>query len=310
MKRFLLKISIYLFLLLVFALSAEYLITKRVNQGFRYSFQADWHDLKNHNSEILFIGNSRIWVHVDPFAIQEKFRTKCEIIGINGQGPHLLWLKFKEYSQHNIPPKEIYLQFDPFFLQQRQDLYGIQNFSTGFFRDRIDLSSLKPYKGYSDFYRFAPLSAIDFTLLIKVILNDTVSKSDSYESTHGFQRQDKKWNGNWSSTAKTIIDTNNISSYIDSFIVYSKKKNINLYAIYPPQSPVSYRNTLKPDMLLFKISGLSELFQYPVTFIDFNSDSLYSDSTLFYNHMHLNSKGVGVFMKQLINEKEAFRRFR
>src|SRR6476646_4189187 len=113
MRKFLLKLLLLFLPILLVALGCEFYITKQVNAGKRYYFQADWHDLKNHNSDVLFVGNSRTWVHVDPFAIQNRFHIKCEVIAQDGQGAQILWLKFKQYVNNNKTPREIYLQFDP-----------------------------------------------------------------------------------------------------------------------------------------------------------------------------------------------------
>jgi hypothetical protein len=309
MNRFLKNILFYFIVFLAILFLFECLIYYKINNGNRYYFQADWHDLKNHNSDILFIGNSRTWVHVDPFKIQNRFKVKCEIIAVDGQGPHLTWLKFKEYIKSNTIPKEIYLQFDPLFFTDKKDLFGLKTFRTGFFLDRIDLSSLKKYEGFSNFYRFIPLLAIDAPLLFKIISNDTVSISDSYEMTHGFKSQNIMWKGNWKNPEYSIINEQQ-SSYIDSFVMFSKKNKACLYAIYSPQSLISYMNTKNPEILEKKVNYLSKIYNYPIEYINFNPSQLYNDSSLFYNHTHLNNHGVDIFMNQLLNNVKAFKTYR
>lgn len=308
MKSFIYKISIYIILILFSGLILEFVIESKIKSGKRYYFQADWHDLGDHNSEILLIGNSRIWVHTDPFVIQNKFNVKAEILAQDGQTVQILWLKFKEYIKNNTPPKEIYLLYDPYFTNKAGNLNGLDNFRTGFFNDRIDLTSLKDFKGYKTYYRFIPLSAITPSLLTKILFDRTISSKDSYVNTHGFHGRVDNWSGNWKKPENTYFKE--ISQYVDSFVVHAKEKNINLYFIYTPQSSPSYKKVYNIKNLYNIKEELSRKYQYPITFLNYNNDSLYNDSSLFYNHMHMNTKGVKLFMNHFIKDQKSFRRFR
>lgn len=308
MKVFIRNILLYLCMLFLFAWSFEYFINYELINGKRYYFQADWHDLSKHNSNVVFIGNSRIYRHIDPFMAQRLFNVKAEILAESGQGVQILWLKFKKYILGNNIPNEIYVLYDPYFLKQKKQIYGLDNIRTGFYNDRINLTSLSDFDGYENYYRFLPLSAITPSLFLRILFNITVNKNKSFSKTHGFLKQDFNWEGDWNHPEFTVVDS--ISNYIDSFVVYAKKNQVKLYLIYTPQSSPSYNNVLNKERLLNYYHFLMNKYDYDFTYLNYNHFKEYNDSTLFYNHMHLNSKGVNVFMNQFLQDSNSFKSYR
>ena len=306
MRKFLTIISCYLVALMVLAWLTEKLIDQRLANGSRFYFQADWHDLSNHNAEILFVGNSRTYRHVNPFEVEKRLKKKCEIIASSGQTTHLLWLKFKQYLKGNKCPSEVYLQFDPYFIAEINDLYGLDNFRTTFFRDRVDMTSLENYNGYSDYYRYFPLAAVDFDLVRKILLNDTIPARESYEATHGFLGLYKSWSGKWQHPEITELPSQRISNYLDSFAVFCKNNNVKLYLIYPPQSTPSYKLVTNKHLLEEKWKRLETLTHQSIPFVNLNEEHDYSDSTFFFNHIHLNGKGINQYMEDLLTDQRLF----
>jgi hypothetical protein len=305
MKRFITHIILYTSSIFLLFLLFEWMLGKSLEKGMRYYFQADWHDLKNHDADMLIIGNSRTWVHYDPFFIENKTGLKTEAIAQDGQGAQVVWLKYKEYLKHNQPPQKILLQFDYWFIHQRPELFGIKNFRTGFFKNRLDLRPLNTLKGYSLFYHFLPMAAIDLDLFWKWLTRFQIPEAESYSNTHGFIPQKKNWKGDWNRPER-IEDTGNISLHLDSFFVSAKKNNIDLVLVYPPQSYPSYVAFTGKEKIKRHVDLLNKKYLTNVPWIDFNDAVLYNDSTLFYNHMHLNKKGVDVYMHQLLNVKRIF----
>jgi hypothetical protein len=144
MSRFIIKVIYYLLAVLSIGVILEIKIYQNINkENHRYYVQFDWFDNKEHNSEVLMIGNSRTWVQADPFIIEDSINLKCEIIAADGQGPQLLFSKVKNYLKFNKVPRIIILQFDPHFLTGREDLFGDKNWSSGYFLNRINFQDVK-----------------------------------------------------------------------------------------------------------------------------------------------------------------------
>lgn len=301
MKIFLIKIVLLIIAILLVALGFELLIDNKLKQGNIYYFQGDWHDLKNHNADVVLVGNSRIWVQMDPVLIERNTGMKVDIIAMDGQGCHMVWLKFKEYLKGNKPPKKVFLLFDSYFSTGPGNLHGFSRIQQYFFYDRIDLRSLSNHDGYTWLYHYLPLAAIEHCLLFKVLTNDTLDYSESYEAIKGFKREPIGFEGDWNNPQVQTLETNSISSYIDSFYFYCAKNNIELYSIYPPQTYQSFRKFSGMEEIIAYHNALNVALNKSYKFLNYNSVK-YSDSALYRNHTHLNTRGVDTFMKQFLSD--------
>lgn len=305
MKHFTIRIILYLTIIFFIFLGAEFYVSRQLLEGKRYYFQADWHDLGGHNSDVVFIGNSRTWTQIDPTQIMDSLGIDCEIIAQDGQTIGFLWLKFKEYLKVNPKPSDVYIQFDPWFIFDREDLYGIDNIRTCFFGDRVDLTQLKDREGYIGLYRFLPTAALDHELMLKIFLKDTISFDSSFEKTRGFISNDVPWSGNWDSIAVRNYDWSTRSSYIDSFMNLFATEKIKVHGYIPPVTNPLREKILNLDTL--NTIFFNHVYAHGIreaNFTDFSNFKVYNDSSLFYNHMHLNRKGVSVFMNQILSDDD------
>lgn len=304
MKKFITKIASIFLPIIILLFGIEAYISSELAKGKRYCIQADWHDLRNHNSDVVYIGNSRMRNHINPDIIEKETGKKVEIIGQDGQDMHFMWLKFKEYEKCNKKPQSIFLQFDPFFLDEKEDLFGFDNYRTGFYLNRIDFRSLHERIGYSWSYEYLPLAAIDFYLMVRVLFSLTIPKEQGFEYTRGSQIIHKEWAGRWKEYPEIEVKLETRSNYLDSFAVYCKQHNIQLNAIYTPQSYPSYGEGRNVKILCRILDAIKTKYEMDIVFTNYNSP-IYNDSTLFFNHMHLNKRGVDVFMKQLLDSSNS-----
>jgi len=166
MKKFVIRTTRFFACLAIFAFLIGHLIEtlvidKRMVAGNRYSFQGDWHDLANHNSEVLFVGNSRTWVHINPFTFTKKTKLTSEVIGQDGQRAQVLFIKLKQYLKSNKKPKHIVLQFDPIFYDEIDNLVGYADYAPYFYLDRLKFCRELDNKiGYNFLYHYIPLYSI------------------------------------------------------------------------------------------------------------------------------------------------------
>ncbi len=304
MKKFLLKTILLLSVVLIPFLLVEGVISYRLNNNFVVTLHSDWHALEGHNSDILFIGNSRIWTCVNTETVDDYTHAKSENLAQDGQGINVLWYKFKAYLKVNKVPKEIYVLADLAFLEKRHDLYRFDRFQPYLFMDRYDLGQMKEYDEYRISYKYLPLLAVREHTIDFITGKST--KPDSIEQKRGFTKFDMKWEGGlrWDTPPSlTIFDTAGIA-YLDTFKNYCEQNDIRCYFIATPMSYPTYRNIEHYDMFknyLWDNMG--------ITFSDFNGKR-YDDSTLFIDHRHLNAKGSDVFMQQMLADTTLFRSFR
>src|SRR5690606_30561742 len=118
----------------------------------------------------------------------------------------------------------------------------------------------------------------------------------------GFHAYDKQWADGediWGKPGTLKFVNDGSVAYLDSFRNYAEDEGIRCYFIFTPISYPAYCN----------ISNYPEykqvLNKQGIYFTDFN-DERYNDSTLFSDHMHLNQKGVDVFMQQLLSDTTLF----
>ena len=250
MKRFLKQILINLALCTAFFFGigsmAEKIIDLRLAQNTRVHVQSDWHDLEGHNSDILFIGNSRTWTHIDPLVFESQTHLKAEVLGQDGQSPRILYYKFEEYLKVNEPPIEIFLQFDPYFWGERGTLYGFHTLAPYFYKDRLSIiKKLDGLKGYNELYRKVPLLAFQRThksrkIFFQLLFNDSLDHKQSWERNKGFYS--KEGERKHRSKAKSIYLNKNHSSYIDSFFALCKSNGIIINGLFTPMTNSYYKN--------------------------------------------------------------------
>ena len=89
------------------------------------------------------------------------------------------------------------------------------------------------------------------------------------------------------------------SDYID-LIRTCKKENIDLIFVCTP-TPVVFQNLiLNHDEIMKFYQDLAT--KYRIKYLDYSKDTICRDTAMFYNFNHLNTRGVAVFNKQLIND--------
>lgn len=304
MKKFLSKTLVLLSVVLIPFLVVEGVISYRLNNNFVVTLHSDWHALENHNSEILFIGNSRIWTHVDPAMVSEYTDASCEILAQDGQAVNVLWHKFQAYLKVNKKPTEIYVLTDPLFLKRRHDLYRFDRFQPYLFMDRYNLGDLKEFDDYRISYKYLPLLAVREQAL-DFILNNSTNPTGFLE-TRGYKRFDMDWEEGvlWDKPPIVGFFYNGGVSYLDTFKKYCEQQDIRCYFICTPMSYPTYLNIDNLDEFRSVIAN-----DFGIYFSDFNGE-IYNDSTLFIDHRHMNGRGVDVFMPQLLADTSLFKSFR
>ncbi|MCB9045024.1 MAG: hypothetical protein H6550_02675 [Chitinophagales bacterium] len=304
MTKFLANTALFLTIIFLPFLVIEGIVTYKLRNNFVVTLHSDWHTLEGHNSDVLFIGNSRVWTHIDPVAVGYHIGANCEDLAQDGQSVNMLWWKFKEYTKHNKKPKEIYVQADPAFLRICSELYRPHRFRSYMFMDRYDIGPLKQLKGYKPYYKYMPMLAIG-KQSVQFITNRT-DNIIGLDTSKGFAAHGGMWvegGDTWSRPGDLRFVNDGSIDYLDSFKNYAEQQGIKCYFIFTPVSYPTY------SQMSNSMEYKQVLSEHGINVVDFN-DARYDDSTLFSNHMHLNAKGVNVFMQQLLSDTTLFRTFR
>jgi hypothetical protein len=305
MLYFLRKAVIFLTLSLVvycgLGFIAEKIIQTHVEHD-QYDLQADWHIQHKEYNELLFVGNSRTWVQIDAAMLSEATHKKSYCLAQDGREAKVLFWKLKAYLQRNRKPARIFIQFDPYFINSRNEgtFYGKRNYLGYLFGDRLKINKLfQSELGFSKYDELLPLVRYFSTegglpLLFRHLTAKKSAASSGFR--YGSELQKREWNQaqSYSHPDKTRMTLH--CEYIDSLLTLCAQLHIKTILMYPPQSFSSYQQVDR--------SIKHQLQEYAavhkLTYWDFNSGQ-YDDSLLFYNHMHLNHIGARKYTTQLID---------
>lgn len=268
----------------------------------QFQLQEDWHIRHKEYNELLFLGNSRTWVQVDAEMISKSTHKKTYCLAQDGRETRVLFWKLKTYLLLNKSPKQLFIQFDPFFINSRNEgtFFGKNNYLAYLYGDKLKINKIFQSEiGYNKYDEFIPLLRYFNTKDALPILYCHLIGSKSSRSAifkYGSELQVKDWqkSSNYLHPEETNFELN--FNYIDSIVNICKSNNIQPILIYPPQSFSSYTKVSPKTIYQLQNYALNRGLAY----WNFNSKK-YDDSTVFYNHMHLNSVGAKKYTSQLID---------
>jgi hypothetical protein len=306
MYLFLKKLAVFLFISIssffVVGIYLENIIANNINGNNQYQIQEDWHIKHNIKNEILFLGNSRTWVQIDAKLVTEKINKKAYCLAQDGRDVRMLYYKLKTYLLYNELPEKLFVQFDPFFLKpyNYNTFYGKNNYLAYIYGDRLGINKLfREELGYNNMDEYIPLiryfnTENGFSIFLNHLKNKKSTDLNKFQ--FGSELQIKNWNSarTWLNPDSTIGLLN--FNYMDSIMSLCKQSKIIAILCYPPQSYPSFK-TMDEEMI-FKLYDYAN--KRKIIFWNFNNKK-YSDSTLFYNHMHTNKWGSLIYTKDLID---------
>ena len=267
-----------------------------------YRFQR-WNEIKDGkiNADILINGNSRAMSHFVPSEFDAVLNYKTYNLGFGGHPFNAQYLKYGYYINYNKKPQ---------LLIQNVDFITLTDiFIIGHEREQIlpfvyddYLQQHLLHFGFSKIELYLPL--IRYFGYQQVIKNGmfeflTLKHYNNKMAVQGFIPE----KGNWNPTELNKIE--NLEFSRDSFTVnlfdkyLSELKNDNIEVVLV-NSPVYYKATEK----LLDREVMNEFYKkiarkYNFTYLDYTSDSLCFDSTMFVMAVHLNEFGAKKFSHKL-----------
>ena len=261
-----------------------------------------WNDLfeGNINSDILIYGNSRAWVHFDPFIIQDKLQFSVYNLGIDG---HNFWLQFFRHQvllAYNIKPKLIILSIDAFTFNKNKELYNFKQFLPYMLWNQEVQSAtsrydvFKPYDFWLPLVRYYGHSEV-FEIATRQY---TGHLSNPITRINGYQGQDKVWNTDFENSkakmsAYTIDVDMQLISLFEEFIQDCIAQDIKLVFVYSPEYIEGQQFLSNRESIISMYKKFSA--KYDIPFYDYSNDSISFKKKYFYNATHLNKLGSEVF---------------
>jgi hypothetical protein len=309
MKKFLLRLCIYLVVLLAIATVLQVIISVRIKN--KVLFGSDnLYAVKGQKNAIVFLGNSRCYNQYDPHFFHDSLGINSVNLGIEGHADLIMHtIRLKYYLAYNPPPKLVLISFDPFM---NAGAFNVQKqftrkdyFSRYAFLPNEQDKMVDDYFGFNFFEKYVPLYALlKYQLLVKCI---SPYKKTAWE-TRGYPENTSTWDTVAYPPSYAMLDATNayatFKKYYDSIKMdlqslnnICKKNNIKLICI---QMPV-YKNIYIKDAfdLVTKMCNESGIIV-----INTNADDIISNPAYFADPHHMNNKGVPQALDIIIKNKQ------
>ena len=310
MKKFLNKILLYGFIIIIASLPIDWLISHFLKQSNQYYSEFEvMNDIYKGSAkgDIAIYGSSRAWVHINPKILEDSLNLCVYNFGIDGYDFTIQYLRHLEYLKHNPKPNTIILSMDIISLQKREDLYNLTQFLPYMLWNKNIKEFTTSYVGFkkSDYIfpliRYYGKSSV-FETCLSVILKRDGKKKGRYK---GYLGNDEMWNDDFENAIQIMenytvnLDTATVVLF-EQFISECKKSNTELILVYTPEYTEGQEFISNRESIMNMYSNLAE--KNKLLFLDYSKNSICNSKELFYNSMHLNAEGSNIFTALLAND--------
>ncbi len=280
----------------------DYLFSQVAKHSSDYSIES-WNELMNGNidADVVAVGSSRVTEHVNPLVLDSVLQTNAYVLGMDGRAIYSQIKKYHVYREHNAKPKVIIQNVDVFSMIKRLGICKTQFFP--FFWDksiRKYFFSEEPFtfwEKYMPMYRYLNVHFRSNMPGIKFFLPDGQKKL-----TKGYRGLDRPWDGSALAAVDSIpflVDSTCVQAFKD-YISEAKAENVQMVFVFCPlYVGATQKMTCLKEVHDFYYS-IAKTYDIPV--LDYTNMDICSDSTYFYNAMHLNYRGSKVFSDSLAND--------
>ncbi len=252
-----------------------------------------WYDLMHSqiDADILIMGNSRVWVHINPLVLDSILGVKTYNLGMNGSCVNRQIHKYNLFRRYNNKPKIILQGIDVWCMgngtgYEKEQLYPY--FWNWYLRrEYLESEPFTIWEKYFPLYRyrtFLPLSNGPRCLV------------------KGWQGMDRHWDGSEFEKIKEIkfAPNDTTAMMFDNYLAKAKAEGIKVVLIYTPQYIGATQKTSNQTFMHEWYQQIADKYDFPI--LDYTYMDICQDTTYFYNAMHLNRKGAEIFSDSLAND--------
>lgn len=299
MRRFI--YSILLFFVPVYGTLAviDFCLSKEL-QNSNYKGIESWYDLMHGkiDADVIVMGSSRAWVHVNPIILDTVLNTSTYNIGIDGSNINRQIQKYKLFRKFNRKPKVIIQNID-----QNSLGYTIGYMKEQFYPYFWNISMRNiflPTEPFTFADKYIPCyryyHCFDFETLHGMLVNT------KRLLTKGYEGKERIWDGSGLKKVKSIEFKENDTTMVmlHEYLAEAKAEGIKVVFVY---TPLYYKATNKIKNIDEMHSAYKKIAdKYGIPILDYMTMSLCKDTTYFYNAMHLNKKGSEIFSDSLAHD--------
>lgn len=310
MKKFLLKILIFLLPIILLGYFVDLFISTNLRKSNSYAQKEypTWNAILEGklDANILIYGSSRAWVHFDPKIIEDSLQQPTYNLGIDGHTFNMQYLRHLLTLENNPKPKLIIHSIDIGTLE-KGNLYNADQFLPYMLWDKTFYEYLSKYKGFTYLDFKIPLmryygkwDAIRTSIEMLII-----PRINQPQRIRGYQGQNKTWNQDLDKArekmTKYVIKFDKPSAILfDQYLKECKEQQIEVILVYPPIYIEGQEFIANQDEIIQGFQAFAD--KYDFMFLDYSDDELCLNKEYFYNASHMNKTGAELFTKKLCTE--------
>lgn len=292
MRKFIFTILSFLLPLFSCLLIADYIISEKTQLSNERMIEA-WYDLMHSkiDADIIVMGSSRAWVHINPLILDSILGIKTYNLGIDGSDVNRQIHKYNLFRKYNRKPQLIIQNIDIWAMgsgtgYEREQLFPYF-WNLNVRKEFFDSEPYSVWEKYFPMYRFR-----DFRPM----------KKEPRYLIKGYQGQDKHWNGTNFEKIKEITFFANDTTVrmFEDYLAETKNDGIKVVFVYTPQYIGATKKTTNQQYMHKWYQQIADKYNIPV--LDYTYMHICYDTAYFYNAMHLNRKGAEIFSDSLAND--------
>lgn len=307
MRHFLYKIVLFSILLIVLGLISGLLADHGLRSLKKGEF-GEWNRYRTDSihSTCIILGNSRAYRHFSPQIIDSMLHVDTYNLGATNATFPFQKLRYNYYRQFAAKPSVIILSVDAGTTLNTVDGIPDRQQFIPYLNDPGMRKALEDYQNsfqWFDYYN--PITKYNrcFDAMKQGILSFIGLPESGVEKYKGFTNDNYQWDGTFEQfkaqypTGYHMPVEENVIENLDWFIRQATKEGIQIVMVYSPEYIEGQHLILNRDSIVTIYKELS--FTRNIPFLDYSSDPICYDRSLFYNSTHLTLDGAIQFSKQL-----------
>ena len=296
MKKFCIKLCLYLLLIYTISFIIDLVFSKIAKDGNEYT---SWNDLyaNNINADLLVFGSSRAMNHFNTLIIEDSLKLQSYNFGFSSARIEISLLRLREHLRVcSIKPQYVTLEIDWLTIDNEKRLsHPYRIFPYLLFNGNM-YKYTHHFKGYHSYFYVIPMVRYG-KYLMEIFRNryDSFTKTNN-NNRKGYVAINDNWNGN-TNIGEIIVSIHQEEiKYLDEFVEVCKSNQIKLNFVYTPEYIEATKIVKNRDAVVKYIQNYAE--DHSIPFINFSQEKFCSDTSFFYNNRHLNSRGADKFTSE------------
>lgn len=315
MKKFLIKILLFVLPILLIAIPLDFFITKNLKKSTTHAYgeYLVWNDIYSGqiDADIAIYGSSRSWVHISPEILEDSLNMSAYNFGIDALNFKFQYFRHQQLLKYNQKPKIIIVSGDTFSFEKEEGFYNHEQILPYMLWNKDYYQNRKTFSIYHDLDYAIPLirySGQTWDILRSLTIAAGLENTPPMR-IKGYMGMQRTWNSDLEKakqehgSLKIEIDQEQLKLF-DQFLTECAKQNIEVILVYSPEYIDGQTFIENRDEIMNLWEGFSE--KHNLLYLDYTQDSMCYNRDYFYNATHLNKNGSEIFSAKLAGDIKTF----